>query len=184
MDSACSTFKHKISLPRGMRALQTRSTGLAVRMNAGEGDATKPQRKFQVSGLRPFGEQRAGWSSGPVTHGINLGHGARRAATDAVGRPSSATDKELMQSAIGPVIEEMTKARARTDFVAETLLPTMNGEFRVRAYRHWVRVFLIIFSRSASLALGTRRGYRQSSQTSVWGLDFHISIHFKLHLFH
>jgi hypothetical protein len=59
---------------------------------------------------------------------------------------SSAADKQLIKDALGPVIEEMTKARTRTDFVAETLLPTTNGNFRVRAYRHWVRYIYSYFS--------------------------------------
>jgi len=84
-------------------------------------------RKSMVSGLRPFSEQRARGVLHPI----------QRAAVE--DQPtSSAADKELINNALGPVIEEMTKARTRTDFVAETLLPTTNGNFRVRAYRHWV----------------------------------------------
>lgn len=84
-------------------------------------------RKAMVSGLRPFSEQRA----------RGIVHPIQRAAVE--DQPtSSAADKQLIKDALGPVIEEMTKARTRTDFVAETLLPTTNGNFRVRAYRHWV----------------------------------------------
>ena len=89
----------------------------------------------QVSGLRPISEQR--------TRGVLHKIVQPRAAVE--DQPTSShADKELIKNALGPVIEEMTKARTRTDFVAETLLPTTNGNFRVRAYRHWVRVVLFI----------------------------------------
>eukprot|EP00242_Pyramimonas_sp_CCMP2087_P003723 CAMPEP_0198212432 /NCGR_PEP_ID=MMETSP1445-20131203/26015_1 /TAXON_ID=36898 /ORGANISM="Pyramimonas sp., Strain CCMP2087" /LENGTH=284 /DNA_ID=CAMNT_0043886869 /DNA_START=230 /DNA_END=1084 /DNA_ORIENTATION=+ len=35
-----------------------------------------------------------------------------------------------------PVVEEILETQ--TDFIAETLLPTHRGDYRVRAYRHWV----------------------------------------------
>jgi hypothetical protein len=35
-----------------------------------------------------------------------------------------------------PVVEEIIETQ--TDFIAETLLPTHRGDYRVRAYRHWV----------------------------------------------
>lgn len=109
----------------------SKSARLTVRAGAVP-EGPKPVRKAQVSGLRPISEQR----SRGIVHPMKP-----KAAAEADQPTSSKTDKALIMDALGPVIEEMTKARTRTDFVAETLLPTTNGEFRVRAYRHWVCAF-------------------------------------------
>jgi len=59
-------------------------------------------------------------------------------ADSSVVKPTTAIDKELIKDALTPTIEAFSKSRTRTEFVAETLLPTTTGNFRVRAYRHWV----------------------------------------------
>lgn len=45
-----------------------------------------------------------------------------------------------------------TSGGEKTEFVAETLLPTRSGAFRVRAYRHTVRCIDNFFSRSCQFA--------------------------------
>jgi hypothetical protein len=48
-----------------------------------------------------------------------------------------------LHSLMTPVVEDIRYTQ--TDFIAETQLPTNGGHYRVRAYRHWVSDFDVLY---------------------------------------
>lgn len=85
---------------------------------------------------------------------LHSSNGSQPATVAGGAQPAAAARAAAAEPGLAP-----ETADARTDFVAETLLPTASGKFRLRGYRHTVRV---VSSRRSSAALYTPPHHRKT----------------------
>lgn len=83
------------------------------------------------------------------------------AATNGSGSPSSSTTESSHSLC---TVYGGTAVTICTDFVAETMLPTSSGQFRLRGYRHTLH---LVSLRCLHLLLSRHRGHMASSELGL-----------------